>query len=99
MPDKTWKAVERRIAKMFGGTRNPLSGRNSRHTSADIIHPSLYIEVKHRSRIPFYKVWKDVYAKAKSEGKIPVLVIHEKGSETYLAVVDAKFLAEVLNKQ
>ncbi len=30
MADKTWKAVERRVAKLFGAERNPLSGKNSK---------------------------------------------------------------------
>ncbi|MGC9146120.1 MAG: hypothetical protein ACP5GS_08465 [Nitrososphaeria archaeon] len=98
MPDKTWKKVERRVAKMFGTERNPLSGRNSRHTMADVIHDSLYIEVKHRSRIPFYRVWLDVVEKAKQEGKAPVLILHSKGSDKYIAMVDAEYLARLVHE-
>lgn len=52
---KTWKSVERRIAKAFGGRRVPLSGMNSGHTSADVMpdpnrpgaYPDfLYVEIK-----------------------------------------------------
>ena len=95
MPDKTWKAVERRVARMFGAQRNPLSGRNSRHTQADIIHDHLYIEVKHRARIPFYRVWLETVEKAKQEGKVPVLILHPKGSDKYIAMVDAEYLARL----
>ena len=96
MADKTWKAVERRVARMFNAQRNPLSGKNSRHTQADVIHNKLFIEVKHRSRIPFYKVWEDTKHKAYQENKIPVLVIHQKGSKDYIAIIDASYLAELM---
>ena len=96
MPDKTWKAVERRVAKMFGGQRNPLSGGNSRHTQGDVIHPMFFIEVKHRAKIPFLKIWLDTKQKAKKEGKIPVLIVHQKGSQNYVAVVDAEYLARLI---
>lgn len=38
MGDKTWKAVERKVAALFGGIRTPLSGSNSKHdTQGDVI--------------------------------------------------------------
>ncbi|MDG7047719.1 MAG: hypothetical protein JRN61_01930 [Nitrososphaerota archaeon] len=98
MTDRTWKAVERRVARMFGSERNPLSGSSSRHTQADVIHDHLYIEVKHRAKIPFYTVWQDTMTKAAQEGKVPIVIFHEKGSDQYIAMVDAKFLAEVVRK-
>ena len=98
MPNKTWKSVERRIAELFKGTRNSLSGRNSKAgTSGDVIHDKLYIEIKHRSKIPFYSTWEDTREKAKLEKKIPVVVIHKKGSREYLAIVDARWLASILD--
>lgn len=42
----SWKAVERRICRALGGERTPLSGENSRHTSADCIQTPEYVEVK-----------------------------------------------------
>ena len=96
--NKTWKSVERRIAKMFGGTRNSLSGGNSKAgTTGDVVHKKLYIEVKHRNKIPFYKIWEDTKEKAKLEKKVPIVVIHKKNSREYLAIVDAKWLAKVVS--
>ena len=48
---KTWKAVEREIAAIVGGTRNPVSGRQ-RGDKADIEHDWLSLEVKHRKSLP-----------------------------------------------
>jgi len=49
MPDKSWKKQERRIAKLFGTRRTPLSGYLSLHTKSDIIHDKLFVECKYRS--------------------------------------------------
>ncbi|MGC8558980.1 MAG: hypothetical protein ACP5NC_08360 [Nitrososphaeria archaeon] len=81
---------------MFKGSRNPLSGSNSGRTQADVIHNKLYIEVKHRAKIPFYKVWQDTVSKAGKEGKVPVVIFHEKGSDKYIAMVDAEYLADLV---
>jgi hypothetical protein len=96
MSDKTWKAVERRVARMFHGKRNPLSGSNSGHTQADVIHNRLYIEVKHRAKIPFFRVFQETTTKAKQEGKIPIVVFHQKSSDKYIAMIDAEILADLL---
>jgi uncharacterized circularly permuted ATP-grasp superfamily protein len=81
---------------MFGGDRTPLSGSNSKQTSSDVIHPDLYIEVKHRKKIPFFKTWLDTVDKAEKEHKTPIVVIHEKSSHINLAIVDAEWLASIL---
>ena len=56
MTDKRWKAFERRVARAFGCERTPLSGGNSKHTRADVLHPTLYIECKSNVRYPLLKV-------------------------------------------
>ncbi|MGC9079746.1 MAG: hypothetical protein ACP5G1_03360, partial [Nanopusillaceae archaeon] len=76
------------VATKMDGIRNPLSGKNSRNTSGDVIHDLFYIEVKHRQRIPFYSEFKKTRIRAKKEGKIPIFVIHEKYSRNYLAIID-----------
>ncbi len=38
MPDKRWKATERRVAALLGGRRVPVSGRG-RGDAPDIAHP------------------------------------------------------------
>ncbi|GIV61536.1 MAG: hypothetical protein KatS3mg044_0402 [Rhodothermaceae bacterium] len=51
MPEKTWKAVERKVAERLGGRRVPVTGR-SRGDAPDVAHAWLSIEIKHRARLP-----------------------------------------------
>ena len=56
MADKTWKALERKYAKWFDTTRNPLSGRNNRNDDGskrlgDNLYKPALIELKTRRRI------------------------------------------------
>ncbi len=97
MPDKTWKRVERVVAKKMGGTRNSLSGSNSKITSGDVVHDLFYIEVKHRKKIPFYVEFKDAKIKAKQEGKIPMVILHEKFSKNYIVMMDLDNLSALKN--
>lgn len=93
MNRSTWKATERRVAKAVGGKRNPLSGGNSLHTTGDVIHPTLYLEVKHRARFQILTLMKLVEKLAKRELKIPVLVLQETGRKTrYYMVSEDVFL-------
>lgn len=87
----TWKDVELRVAELFGGHRNPLSGSSSRHTTGDAIEVgSLYIEVKHGSKaeLGYAKVVELLFktnVKAVQENKVPVVVLHEKRSRDTMA--------------
>ena len=84
----TWKDLERRICKKFGGKRNPLSGQNSGHgTSADCIDVSpefekFYFEIRLRQNWLHHSMFKeDVEKPARKENKIPILVTHKKYSK------------------
>lgn len=99
MSDKTWKAEERRIAEMFGTRRTPLSGQNSGHTGADTLHPTLFIEAKQRAKIPFWTTWMEVRARARTEGKQPILVMHKKGSPDRVAMVDLEWLVGLVQSR
>ena len=57
MTSKRWKAVEGELAKMFGSTRTPLSGSNSKHTHSDTLHKRYFVEIKHGE----YSMIKTVY--------------------------------------
>lgn len=84
MADKTWKAVERRVAEMFGTDRTPLSGGSSRHTRSDTLHPRLYIEIKHRARNPWITLFREeVEPLAAKEGKVPLVILSEKGRHDF----------------
>ncbi|OPL18741.1 MAG: hypothetical protein AVO35_13270 [Candidatus Aegiribacteria sp. MLS_C] len=79
MADKAWKQFERRVSEFFGGRRNPLSGGNGKHTRADVIHPTLFVECKQRKAHSVLRTWDEAADQAKAEGKIPVVALSEKG--------------------
>lgn len=71
----TWKAVERRIARILGGRRTGPLGKSSE----DVAHKWLAVEVKHRKRLPEWI--KDAISQATSaarpQGKLGIVVLHE----------------------
>lgn len=76
MPDKTWKASERAIAKILGGVRNrPLGSGVS-----DVIHRWLAPEVKTRKKFPkwLHNAMEQAEANAK-KGLLPIVVLHQVG--------------------
>lgn len=86
-PDKLWKASERRVAALLGGTRVPVSGR-ARGDNPDVSHRLLSTEVKMRTKLPalYASAMKQAQASAK-EGEVPVVVMHEKGKRYDEALV------------
>lgn len=88
MTDKSWKQLERRVARWMGGVRVPLSGANNKFRSGDVDHPSLFIEVKQRANLGFLKWFekaqedseKELKGVPKQEQKKILLVVHEKKS-------------------
>ena len=97
--NNTWKALERKCAKLLGGHRNPLSGGASRHTRGDIIHPTLYVECKLRQKLSIWSWFKDTAEKAKVEHKMPLLVIKEKGKKGELVVLDIHDFVELTKEK
>jgi len=95
MPDKAWKAFERRIAKSLGTERTPLSGGASRHTRSDTLHPDLYVECRQRKRVSLYKLFLLTTIYANGENKTPVIALHQKGARHSLAVVDWDFFLKL----
>ena len=87
MTDKVWKAFERRVSKFFGGTRNALSGRNSKAgSSGDVLHRHLYIECKQRKRHSVVSLWDKCKVEADKEDKFPVVCLSEKGRKGFWVV-------------
>ena len=74
---KDWKSCERRVAKVLGGERVPVSGR-TRGDAPDVLHDHLSIEVKSRRRLPAWieDAMKQAEASAK-DGQLPVVVLHQ----------------------
>lgn len=97
MPDKPFKVMDRRVSKMVGGRRNPLSGGASLHTRGDIIHPTLYIECKCHKLMATLHWMREAEVYAKKEGKIPIVALHSKGKkgDYFLIKADADHIYEL----
>ena len=97
--DKSWKALERKVAKSMGTERTPLSGGNSKQTRSDTLHEKYFIEVKHRKRMAVLLLYRQTLELARKENKIPVLCIKEKGKHGELAVIDWKLFLELIKEE
>lgn len=95
MPDKTWKAFERRVARFFGTERNSLSGGNSKVTRSDSLHPSLFIESKQRKRFAVIRLWDATKRLADRERKTPVVCLSEKGRPGFWVLMHRDDLPEL----
>ena len=89
--DKTWKAVERRVAAKLNGKR---TGPN---VLEDVSHDTFSVEVKHRKKLPSWLTGAYRQAKHNSPGgKIPIVVLHQANSREYLVVLDLDDLESLL---
>jgi len=95
MGDKSWKRRERQVAKYFGAERNALSGINAKITGADTLHKDLFIEVKERAKHTTVTLWDHTKQKALIEGKIPVVVLCEKGRQGFWVMAHCDDLDQV----
>ena len=80
MSDKSWKAWERRVAKMFGGERRGADYRSANGGKNDIIKEGWSIEVKLLSRPSFGQMSAafDQAVEASEPGDIPIAIIKKK---------------------
>ena len=74
--DKTWKAAERRIAKILGGRRYPANTGGPE----DIEHEELSVQVKHRKNLPIWIKSAILDAEATAGARLPIAVLHERYS-------------------
>jgi len=94
----TWKAVERAIARLLGGRRVPVSGRQ-RGDAPDIEHPFFSLEVKHRKELPDWILDAMEQAKSSKTGdKIPMVILHKKNTkfENSLAVLEIRDIIAIV---
>jgi hypothetical protein len=85
--------------------RTPLSGRGGgAGTSGDCYaavgasRSKLYVEVKHYARAFIFSLFKDTETKAARERRTPIVVMHEKGTQRYVAAIDLELLCYLLDK-
>lgn len=95
MHRRTWKKSEQRLAEFFGTKRTPLSGKSSRHTSSDTLNDNIFIEHKLRKKMPFKTLMEKTEKLAAGEGKIPLVVVREKGSHRWMAFLNLKDIPKV----
>jgi len=98
MHNRTWKKGEDRLAKLFGTTRRPLSGGNSKTGRDDSLHPRLFIESKHTQRSSLWTLYRDTRKKARAEGRIPVIGIHQIHCKGILIVIHSDDLETVMHE-
>ena len=99
-----WKKTEREIAKLIGGRRVPVTGRQ-RGDVPDIEHPLLSIEVKERQTLPAWV--EEAMSQAEASVKpfqIPVVFLHPKGGKhmddlTILRLRDMIWILEELKRK
>ena len=91
--DKTWKAVERKVAKLLGGRRTGNTGMSS----PDVLHPLFSVEVKYRQRLPLLLSVGMAQARREAEGKIPLLILKQKGQRGEYAVLELQNLLTLLS--
>jgi hypothetical protein len=87
MADKAWKRFERRVAKVVGGERVPVSGRQ-RGSTPDIEHNWLSIECKYRKSVPEWV--KDAMRQAvasQQSRQLPCVIIGEHGQRAEDALI------------
>jgi len=97
----TWKAFERKVANLLGGTRTPLSGGNSKHTRGDVIHKKWYVECKLSGKTGLMlkqwdKEWIEARKHALEEDKTPMFVFQPKGSKEPMVVMRFKDFVEAI---
>ena len=97
----TWKACERRAAKLFGTLRKPLSGSGGRkdQTRSDSVHPRLYIEVKMRERHPIRELYDVTREMARDETKTPILAIYDKNRPGMLLIFHSDDLDKIVDER
>lgn len=102
---RTWQRAEGRAAAPFGAKRSPGSGSSGRDdvlSTSDSTHERIYLETKLRAKTAVRALHDETKAKARKEGKVPVLALFDKGCQGCLYVVHwddlEAFAAEVRSK-
>lgn len=93
MPDKAWKAAERRLARQFETQRTGPTGKDDN----DLAHPLLAIECKYRKKLPTWAL--QCLAQARcgrtAAGKVPVTILLGK----FMRVTDGLVVMRVSDFQ
>lgn len=82
-----WKGAERRLAKLMGGKRIPVTGID--RDGADVVTPVAHVQSKHRKGVPqFLRGWVDgIAGDAAPHGKVGIVVWSTPGRPTSESLV------------
>jgi len=97
MSSKTWKTIERKIARFFGAERNPLSGGNGKQSRSDSLSDKLFIETKYRVNHSAITLWRKTALLATKEYKIPVVCLAEKHRHGFWVLCHSDDLQAIAN--
>lgn len=86
--DKSWKALERRVAALLDTQRTALSGSNGKLTRSDTMSDKYFVEVKYRKYIPFFSTFEETRILAKKEKKFPIVVFHQARTKRNIVMLD-----------
>jgi len=93
MPNKTWKNLERKVAKLLGGKRIPCSGV-AEGFKGDVEHKHFFIECKWGKQIPKTIVeWFRKAEKQAPKDKIPILIMKPKGMHREFVLIKLEHFA------
>ncbi|MEM3408381.1 MAG: hypothetical protein QXP36_00230 [Conexivisphaerales archaeon] len=94
--NKSWKNLERKIAKIRNTTRTPLSGINSKITGSDIIDEKFFVECKLRKSSSIWHLYDKTKQNAVKEKKVPIVVVKQKHKKGELYVIHSDFLDDFI---
>ncbi len=92
---RRWKYVERRVAKLLGGTRVTRKGS----AEVDVEHKWLGIEVKSMEHLPKWLIEAMAQSEANSpKDKLPIVVLCEKQGAEIVCIRLEQFIAWFISK-
>ncbi len=100
MADKSWKRLERKIAKLFGGERVKRMGDFSVSDTDVLLHDLKHfrIDCKFRQNFMHHSLFNEIKGKyCKKDEDVAVMVTKEHGKYRYLVSVEAEFFAVLLD--
>lgn len=106
MSDKLWKSFERWVGdNIFNGAKRNIGSGSINSTDdgkprfGDVIHDDYLIECKCYQKIAIFRWWNKLKEEQKQCGKIPLLIMREKGNiKDTLVVMNWKDFKDIKEK-
>lgn len=88
-----WKNLERKTARGLNGQRVGATGKET----VDVEHPLFNIECKYRAKLSFIPWYQQALKHSAKNGKIPLLVVKQKGTHGEYAILKMSDLERLIN--